>query len=142
MKFDPAEECVVARRKKGAKGRSKTITVVVVNEIPACIPKGAMRERLRKIGRIKDIAFQRYLDEDEVKDLPTESFSHLGGISFQYLQPHKKKNFTAAEKQELNGINVIELAKSGSLYLNLYLRMFLRVPLLKCYKMQQKWLIS
>ena len=33
------------------------------------------------------------------------------------MQPHKKNNFTVAEKQELNGINVIELAKSGSLYL-------------------------
>lgn len=120
MKFDPAEECVVAeqhRRKKGAKGRSKTLTVVVINEIPACIPKGAMRERLRKIGRIKDIAFQRYFDEEEVKDLLTESFSHLGDVNFQYLQPHKKNNFTVAEKQELNGIQVIELAKSGSLYL-------------------------
>ncbi len=123
MKFDPVEECVVAeqhRRKKGAKGakgRSKTLTVVVVNEIPACIPKGAMRERLRKIGRIKDIAFQRYLDEEEVHDLLKESFSDLGDVSFQYLQPHKKNVLTVAKEQELNGIDVIELAKSGSLYL-------------------------
>ena len=123
MKFDPAEECVVAeqqRRKKSAakaKGRSKTITVIVLKEIPSCIPKGPMRERLRKMGRIKDIAFQRYLDEEDVKDLLAESFSDLGGVSFQYLQPHRKNTLSIAKEQELNGIQVIELAKSGSLYL-------------------------
>lgn len=123
MKFDPAEECVVAEqqcRKKSAskaKGRAKTLTVVVVNEIPACIPKGAAREHLRKIGRIKDIAIQRYLDEEEVTDLLTESFSDLGDITLQYLQPHRKNTLTLAKEQQLNGIEVIELAKSGSLYL-------------------------
>ena len=123
MKFDPLDQCVVAeqqRRKKSAskgKGRSKLVTVVVLNEIPSCIPKGATREHLRKIGRIKEIAFQRYFDEEEVEKILTENFSSLGEIDLQYLQPHKKNYLTIASNQKLNGIGIIELAKSGSLYM-------------------------
>ena len=123
MKFDPLDQCDVAeqqRCKRSAskgKGRSKLVTVVVLNEIPSCIPKGATREHLRKIGRIKEIAFQRYFDEEEVEKILTENFSSLGEIDLQYLQPHKKNYLTIASNQKLNGIGIIELAKSGSLYM-------------------------
>ena len=119
-KFDPTEDCVVAeqhRQKKAAsKGRSKLLTVVVLNTMPSCIPKGATREHLRKTGRVKEIPFQRYLDEKEVKDLLKANFSDLAPINFQYLQPHKNNGLTVAKDQELDGIGIINLAKSGSLY--------------------------
>ena len=35
----------------------------------------------------------------------------------QYLQAHRNNTLTVAKQQQLNGIEVIELAKSGSLYL-------------------------
>lgn len=103
--------------KPKTKGRSKSITVIIVSQLPGSIPKGAARERLRKIGRVKDIPFQRYLNEDEVEELITESFSSLGNIAVQYLQAHRNNTLTVAKQQQLNGIEVIELAKSGSLYL-------------------------
>ena len=69
-KFDPTDECVVAdrhRRKKStsSKGRSKQVTVVLLKDIPSSLPKGAAREQLKKKGLVKEIAFQRHLDEDE-----------------------------------------------------------------------------
>lgn len=123
-KFDPTDECVVAeqhRRKKSAsaKGRSKQVTVVLMKDIPSSIPKGAAREQLKKKGQVKDIAFQRHLDEDEVKELLSENFEALKDAEVQYLQSHKNNSLSIAKVQNLDGIGVISLAGSGSLYLRL-----------------------
>ena len=127
-KFDPNSESVVAEqqcRKKSVsktKGRSKLLTVLVVKEIPSCIPKGAARECLRKKGQVKDIPFQRYLSQDEVNGLIADTFSNLGDITIQYLQPHKSNTLNVVKQQELDGIGVIDLAKSGTLYLKYTLK--------------------
>ena len=82
-KFDPTDECIVAgqhRRKKFAsqsKGRSKQITVVLLSNIPSSIPKGAAREELKKKGKVREVAFQRYMDEEEVKEVLVENFECL-----------------------------------------------------------------
>ena len=92
-------------RKKAAfktKGRSKLLTVLLVQDIPLSLPKGAAREKLRKSGQVKDVPFQRFLSEDEVTDLIKEVFSNLGSsMDLQYLQPHKNNTLTAAESKIL-----------------------------------------
>ena len=95
-KFDPTDEILVAdrhRRKKSAssKGGSKQVTVVLLKDIPSSLPKGAAREQLKK-GLVKEIAFQRHLDEDEVKKLLSENFEALKDAEVQYLQSHKNNS--------------------------------------------------
>ena len=123
-KFDPTDECAVAdrhRRKKSAssKGRSKQVIVVLLKDIPSSLPIGAAREQLKKKGLVKEIAFQRHLDEDEVKELLSENFEALKDAEVQYLQSHKNNSLSVANEQNLDGVGLINLAGSGSLYLKL-----------------------
>ena len=64
-----------------AKGRAKTVAIVLLKEVPWTIPRGPARESLRKLGRINDIPFRRCLSEGEVKELVFTWFR-----KFQYLQ--------------------------------------------------------
>ena len=119
--FDPSDECVAAnahRRKKAVgKGRPKQLKVVLLEEIPPSIPKGSVRDRLRKAGRIKDVAVLRSTSPDEVKEDIADAFEELGHMkSLQYLQAHKDNTLHVALEQELDGVGVIKLAGSGSLY--------------------------
>ena len=73
-KFDPFGDCVATerqRRKKAAspysKGKSKSLTTVVLKNVPSTIPKGVLREHLRKEGRAKELAFRRIMSSDEVR---------------------------------------------------------------------------
>ena len=107
------------RKKKSSssKGRPKIVKVIAMKEIPNSIPKGDFREHLRKIGQVKDIPFSRHMSIAEVDHLISNSFINFGSdIRFQYLKPHRKNTLTILDNQKLNGTEVIELAKSGSLY--------------------------
>lgn len=122
-KFDPTDECIVAgqhRRKKSAsqlKGRSKQITVVLLSNIPSSIPKGTAREQLKKKGKVREVPFQRYMSEEEVKEVLVENFECLSDSEVQFLQSHKNNSLLIAKVQDLDGIGVISLAGCGSLYL-------------------------
>ena len=123
-KFDPHEDCVVAsqqRKKKAAnpnyKGRSKALEVVVMKELSA-IPRGPLRDRLQVTGRIKELRIHRIMSEVEVTSTITTSFKDVGIMGYKYLSANRKNNkLTVAEKQQLNGNDIIKLAGSGSLYL-------------------------
>jgi len=73
-KFDPFDDCVATQRqhhKKAAspysKGRSKSLTTVVLKNVPSTIPKGVLREHLRKEEHVKELAFRRIMSSDEVR---------------------------------------------------------------------------
>ena len=120
-KFNPLEECVVGeqqRRKKAAnpsvKGRSKSVKVVVLTEIPRYIPKGIRREELRKAGRVKELSFRRVMSEDEVQRVILEGFQIN---AFQFLQGSRDNTLKVNATQSLDGNAAIQLAGSGSLYI-------------------------
>lgn len=124
-KFDPHEACVVAsqQHKKKAvnpnfRGRSKALQVIVLKELSNTIPRGPLRERLKKIGRIKELFFHRIMSEAEVTSTITTGFKETSITHYKYLSANRKDNRLAvAEKQQLNGDGIIKLAGSGSLYL-------------------------
>ena len=121
-KFDPLVECVNTsnkRKKKAAipqKGRPKQIRVVFLSKNPGVIPKGALREAIRKEGRMKDIPFLRCISKDEVKDLIHQAFSEFSK-DFIFLQGHKDNTLCEASIQDFDGKGVIDHVKHGSLYL-------------------------
>ena len=127
-KFDPKDECIVAgqhRCKQSAsqsKGRSKQITVVLLSNIPSSIPKGAAHEQLKKKGKVREVPFQRYMSEEEVKEVLIEDFECLSYSEVQFLQSHKNNSLSIAMVQDLDGIGVIFLAGCGSLYLKVSLK--------------------
>ena len=107
-------------KKSTTKGRPKLVTAVAMKEIPSSIPKGAFREHLKKIGQVQEISFDRHLSIGEVDQLLSKSFESLGNdLQFQYLKPHQKNSLSVLDNQKLNGKDVVELAKNGSLYLSL-----------------------
>ena len=123
-KFDPTEDCVVAtqhQRKKASnskyKGRSKGLKVIVLKEIPTTIPRGPLRKRLDAIGRKKVLFFHRVMSEKEVGDVICDGFKDLGIKRFRYLMPMKDNTLAVAKKQGLDGNAVIQMAGSGSIYL-------------------------
>ena len=123
-KFDPTEECVVAtqQKKKKAgitkyKGRSKSINVVILKEIPNIIPRGPFRTRLEAYGRIKDLYVHRVMSEKEVNDVILSGFEDIGVESFTFLKALKGTTLAVAKKQGLDGSAIIKLAGSGSVYL-------------------------
>lgn len=99
LDFDPSGDCVASenqRRKKAAtpgKGRSKCVKV---EELPACFPKGPIRDRLTKIGCIKEISFTRVMSDSEVCTVVLERFKEFGVKKFQYLKAQKDNSLKIA----------------------------------------------
>ena len=122
--FDPTSDCVAIdnqRRKKRAnlnsKGRSKRLKVLLVKEVPCTLPKGPLREQLSKVGRLKEVSFTRVMSECHCQDVILDAFKAIGLKKFCFLQAHKNHSLQLASNQVLDGNSVINLAGSGSLYL-------------------------
>ena len=108
------------KKKSSSKGKSKLVTVMAMKEILISIPKGPFKYHLEKIGQLKDIHFERYMSIAEVNQLLSDNFINLGSdIQFQYLKPHRNNRLTVLGNQELNGTELVELARSGKLYLKI-----------------------
>ena len=58
---------------------------MVLKDIPTSIPKGAVREHLKKKGQVKDVAFQRHFSEDEVLEILAETFEALNDSEVEFL---------------------------------------------------------
>ena len=54
-----------------------------------------------------------------MKELLSENFEALKDVEVQYLQSHKNNSLSVAKEQNLDGVGLINLAGSGSLYLKL-----------------------
>lgn len=89
---------------------------VVVLDNYGMIPRGEVRDKLKKNGRIQNVPFLRYLSFEEVKNIILETFSISG---FQFLKSQKDNTLCVAPKQDLSGSEVIDLAGRGCLYLEL-----------------------
>ena len=109
---------ILSRKKKAFsnKGRSKLITVVCLDNDSHKVPRGSLRERLKGNGRIKDIPFFRYLTCEETRSSIEQAFSLSNGFTFL---KSLKNVLCVAEKQELNGAELISLAGKGSLYVTM-----------------------
>lgn len=121
-KFNPTDACVASEqqhRKKAAnplnKGQSRCVMVVVLKEVPTTIPKGPLRGRLRKVGRIRELCLFRTMTKEDVHRVIERSFESLGLKRYLFLQGHRDNTLTVFEKQSLDG--TAELAGCGSLYL-------------------------
>lgn len=121
--FDPSADCVVAsqRYKKKATNqrmKMKTVTVVLLKEKPAVVPKGRSRTKLRDSGRVKKLQFKRCTTVSEVRSIITGAFSEFEDIATaQYLHCGQDNIMVVNENQELDGSDLIDLAGQGSLYL-------------------------
>lgn len=99
------------------KGQSKYLKIVLVKEFPCTIPKGPLREQLVKVGRLKEVSFTRVMSESHCQDIILDAFKNIGLKKFRYLQVQKDHSLKHVSDQILDGNSVINLAGSGSLYL-------------------------
>ena len=126
LQFNPFNECVAVqqqRQKKAtnpaySKGRSKTLTVVVLKHILKTIPKKDDRDDLRKEGRIKDLAFHRIMSCNEVQMLVLQAFRIIKLENYEYLKCRKDSSLIKFDNQMLDANGLIMLAGSGCLYLH------------------------
>ena len=121
-KFDPKSECVVAsqqaKKKSNQRMKPKTVTVVLLDCKPDVVPKGHLRKKLKKAGRIVKITLKRCMTVSEVRDILIQSFPNFDNIeSAQFLCCGKDNIMLLNEDQDLNGDSAINLAGQGSLYL-------------------------
>jgi len=122
-KFDPHSESVVAeqhRQKKAAfkrKGRGKQVHVMIVEEKTLTIPKGFKKNRLKENGRAKTLEFFRYMDTTEVNDVLIKAFPRVLSTQFRFLKPTRYNVLAEADNQAMDGNDIFEVAKGGSLYL-------------------------
>ena len=91
--------------------------MVLLKEIPPTIPKGPIRERLKRTGRIRTLNFNRIMSENEVKWSILNGFSDTNIENFHFLQSTKDNRLLKSEHQSVDGNAVIKLAGSGSLYI-------------------------
>ncbi len=109
------------RKKKAAipkrKGRVKHLTVILLKEVPATLPKGPLRTELRKMGRMQEIGFSKVDSEEEVNSEITYAFKDMELKSFQFLHAQKDNSLSVAANQHLDGLGATKLAGYGSLYI-------------------------
>ena len=107
---------VIAEQQQAANSlikRSKTVTVVLLKEIPATLPRGPIREQLRRFGRIKNISVNQTMTESEVKNLIMTTYLDIAIHQFEYLGVTKSHSLTVASNQCLDGRGLINLAGNG-----------------------------
>ena len=121
--FDPSAACVVATQQAKKKAtnqrmKNKTLSVVLLKEKPAVVPKGRSRSKLTDCGRIVKLQFKRCMKASEVRNIICRAFSEFQGVeTAQYLRCEKNNIMLLNENQELDGDDIIDLAGQGSLYL-------------------------
>jgi hypothetical protein len=121
--FNPAAECVVASQQKKKKAsnsrmKSKTVSVVILKDIPDKVPKGYARSKLMKSNRIAKVQLQRCMTSLQVRKIITDQFSAFINMEgAQFLQCGQDNSMLLTEQQELNGDEAVDLAGQGSLYL-------------------------
>ena len=123
LKFYPTEESIAEKKKAKKKaaiprgGKPRTITTVLLDDIPPIVPRGAVRRKLTEKGRIKKIQIRRSMGPSEVRRVLGNAFSEFCGVSkATFLKCNQDNTFTQAS-QALNGDDVAQLAGGGSLYL-------------------------
>ena len=98
--------------------KTKTLTVVLLKEKPAIVPKGHSRHKLKDSGRIAKLQFKRCMKASQVRNIISNGFSEFEGIeTAQYLRCGQDNIMVVNENQELSGDDLIDLAGQGSLYL-------------------------
>lgn len=122
-KFDPKAECVVAsqiRKKKACNTRMKpkSVSVVIVNDVPSIVPKGRIRSKLTKSNQIAKISLRRSMSSSEVRRAIVDAFPAISDVeTAKFLCCNKDNTIIVNDNQLLNGDEAIELAGQGSLYL-------------------------
>ena len=99
------------------KGRSKAIEVIVLKEISTTIPRGPLKKRLEAMWCKKGLFFHHVMSEKEVNGVIVDAFKDLGVRGFRYLVPLEDNTLTVAKKQRLDGYAIVQMAGSGSVYL-------------------------
>ena len=77
------------RRKKASNARMKpkSVTVVILKEMPSIVPRGQARKKLQKSNRIAKIPLKRYMSSSEVRKAIVDTFRSFDDIeTAQYLQ--------------------------------------------------------
>lgn len=100
--------------------KPKIVAVVLLSKKPVFVPKGHLRKKLTKCGRIQKVEFKRSMTPSEVRSAIVEAFSGSGFErieSAQFLQCGKDNIMIVSEEQDLSGDSAINLAGQGSLYL-------------------------
>ena len=92
--------------------------MVLLDDLPPSIPKGSQRDKLKRGGRVVDVAFHRSMKPGETQELIQNAFKDVESVTkFQYLQGHQDNSLQVSDHQDLDGSGVINLAGCGSLYL-------------------------
>ena len=122
-KFNPTEESIAEKKKAKKKaaiprgGKPRTITTVLLEDIPSVVPRGVVRRKLTEKGRIKKVQIRRSMGPSEVRRVLQNAFSEFRGVSkATFLKCNQDNTFTHASPA-LNGDDVAQLAGGGSLYL-------------------------
>ena len=83
------------------------------------IPRGVKKEHLKDNGMAKTIEFFRYMNVEEVNDVLRKAFPEILSTEFLFLKPTRNNMLKVAEHQAMDGNDIFEIAKGGSLYLKL-----------------------
>lgn len=89
----------------------------MLDQIPGTIPKGAIRSKLKKSGRIVDLNVYRSMNSKEINDLILDSFKDLDIDKIEYLQANRDNGLQIVGGN-LDACGLIKLAGSGSLYIH------------------------
>lgn len=83
------------------------------------IPRGDKKDCLKDNGMAKTIEFFRYMDVEEVNDVLRKAFPEILSSQFLFLKPTRNNTLKVSEHQAMDGNDIYEIAKGGSLYLKL-----------------------
>lgn len=98
--------------------KPKSVSVVIVNDVPSIVPKGRIRSKLTKSNQIAKISLRRSMSSSEVQRAIVDAFPAISDVeTAKFLCCNKDNTIIVNDNQLLNGDEAIELAGQGSLYL-------------------------
>ena len=107
-------------KKKGSvRARPFKLWVVIGKELFTSVPKANLRRSLNRSGRIKKVEFRRSMSEMQVRNRIVQAFPHLklDKPTFMKCVDLKMVCVDVEGSGYPNGIDILEIASKGSLYL-------------------------
>ena len=113
--FDPTADCVFEhqKKKKGARNKTSKITLVLIHDIKAGIPRGAVKDKLLEEGRMMKVDIARHMRPTQVW---TVFLNALKVKAYKLLDVFGQK-LGVASNQDPDGDDIVESAskKKGNM---------------------------
>lgn len=114
--FDPTQTCVALeyqKKKKAVRCKPSKVTVIVVEDLRKCVPKGKYQKELTQSQQVVSLEFYRYMSSTQIKNVIIRGFKDLPLHCFKHLVCDGSVSLVVNADQDQDGNKIINSLQPG-----------------------------